>query len=67
MKRVQEAKELLKKRGIKAIKPLQLAKASEQMGKSLLETLAIIAFLQSGGQGQGPFPFTERAIKGKHA
>jgi hypothetical protein len=64
---VKEAKTLLQRYGLKSIKPIQLVQASKQLHKSLLETLEIIAFLKSGGQGYGPFPYTERALKGKHA
>lgn len=64
-KKVEEAKLLLKKYGLKSVKPVQLVQASKQLHKSLVETLQIIAFLKSGGQGQGPFPYTERALRGK--
>lgn len=66
-KKTKEAQELLRRYGLKSIKPTQLVQASNQLHKSLLETLQIIAFLKSGGQGYGPFPYTERALKGKHA
>jgi len=66
-KKVKEAKHLLDKYGIKAVKPTQLVKSSEQLNKSLIETLQLIAFLKSGGQGQGPFPHTLKALKGVYA
>ena len=63
--KIKEAKELLEKHGLKKLKPNQLVQASQQMHKSLIETLQIIAFLKSGGSGYGPCPFTERALRGK--
>jgi hypothetical protein len=64
VEKTRQAKELLKKHGIKSIKPIQLAKASQQINKSLLETLKLIAFMKSG-QGYGPSPHTQRALMGK--
>lgn len=66
-KKIQEAKQLLDKYRIKAVQPMQLVRSSEQLNKSLVETLNIIAFLRSGGQGYGPFPHTVKALKGKYA
>lgn len=65
-KKVREAKLLLDKFGVKGIKPVQLVKSSQQLNKSLIETLQLIAFLKTG-QGQGPFPYTTQALKGAHA
>lgn len=66
-KKVQDAKKLLDKYGLKKIKPMQLVQSSKQLNKSLLETLRTIAFLKSGGQGAGPFPYTTQALRGRHA
>lgn len=66
MKTAKEAKELLNKYRIRSIKPMQLAMASKQLDKSLIETLQIIAFMKGQGQGFGPFPHTMRALKGKY-
>jgi hypothetical protein len=60
------AKKLLDKKGIHSIKPIQLAQASTQLNKSLIETLRLIAHLKGGAQGGGPFPHTTFALKGKH-
>lgn len=65
MTKISEAKKILTKYHIKSIHPTQLAKASKQISKSLLETLQLIAFLKSGGQGMGPFPYTQRTLKGR--
>lgn len=65
--KVKEAKKLIDKYGLKRLKAPQLVQASTQLDKSLLETLQIIAYLKSGGQGAGPFPHTTEALKGKHA
>ncbi len=64
-KTVAEAKKLLHKHNIRAVKPGQLHKISVQLNRSLMETLNIIAFLKSGGQGTGPFPYTQRALRGR--
>ena len=66
MKKVREAKKILGRFGIRSVKPTQLARASDQLNKSLIETLQIIAFLKSGGQQSGPFPHTMRALTGKY-
>lgn len=64
-KKIKEAKHLLDKYKIKGIKPVQLAQSSKQINKSLLSTLQLIAFLRMGAQGQGPFPYTTRALRGQ--
>lgn len=65
MRKISEAMSLLKKYNIKSIKPKQLVKASKELSKSLIETLQLIAFLKSGGQGMGPYPYTQRTLKGR--
>lgn len=65
MSKTLEAKKLLDRYNIKSIKPAKLALTSKQINKSLLETLQLIAFLKSGGQGMGPYPYTQRLLKGR--
>lgn len=67
-KDIQAAKKLLQENAIsnKAVPPAQLVSASNQLGKSLQQTLNLIAFLKTNGQGYGPFPQTAKALTGEY-
>jgi len=53
---VREAKELLATKDVSGITARALADAAHEGGKSLGETLKLVAALASGGQGEGPAP-----------
>lgn len=58
------ARDLLEAKGLlRLIKPRQLVAAARENDRSLAETLRLLAALYMGGQGQGPVPVTERAVR----
>jgi len=60
---VDEARRLLISRDlINTISPNKLVASANELGLSLEETLAFLARVTSGGQGQGPFPETKDAL-----
>jgi len=61
-----EAKELLDKYGIRKVSPDQLVANSNKLGKGLFETLRLIAFLRSAGQGYSPFSYTAKTLSGEY-
>ncbi len=67
-KDLQAARKLLKESAIsnKAIKPTQLVTISNQLGKSLMETLNLISFLKTSGQGYSAFPQTAKVLTGEY-
>ncbi|MEQ8226712.1 MAG: hypothetical protein RIA64_01400 [Rhodospirillales bacterium] len=61
---IEAARKLLEAKGLlRLIKPRKLVAAAKENDRSLSETLRLIAALHMGGQGQGPVPITERAIR----
>jgi len=61
--RAAEARDLLQKhKMLGRVSPPRLIASSKELGLGLAETIAYLAELMSGGQGQGPFPFTARAL-----
>lgn len=65
---LQAARKLLKANAIsnKAIKPTELVQTANQLNKSLSETLNLIAFLKTSGQGYSPFPQTAKVLTGEY-
>lgn len=59
---VRKARAFLSNRGVKSkhVSPLKLAQASEELGKSFSETLALLRQLMMAGQGQGPAPIAQK-------
>lgn len=61
---VRDARKFLKgKKMLDVFSPKMFAAAAKEIGAGLDETLRYLAQLQSGGQGQGPFPETVAALK----
>jgi len=55
------ARDLIEAKGVsRQVKPRQLARAAEETGASLADTLRLLAALYMGGQGQGPAPIATR-------
>jgi hypothetical protein len=68
MKDIAKAAKLLKDSGIspKAIPPVALVATANQLNKSLEQTLNLIAYLKSGGQGYSQFPQTAKLLTGEY-
>lgn len=62
------ARKLLKENAIsnQAIKPVQLVQTANQLNKTLSQTLNLIAFLKTSGQGYSPFPQTVKLLTGSY-
>src|SRR5919108_2179265 len=59
---IKAATDYLKSVGAMDIDPMELVRTSKELGVSFDEALKVLREAQSGGQGQGPFPDTERAL-----
>ena len=65
-KQTRAAASLLGKYGLPRSRARALALAAAESGKSLAETLRLVASLQLAGQGEGPSPVAERvALKAR--
>lgn len=62
---IREGRAFLQKRNLRTsdVNPKDFVGLSKRLGKSFYDTLKVIATLQLGGQGNGPFPETERALE----
>lgn len=63
------ARRALKAKGVspKLVSPQKLVKISATMQKSIDETLNLIAYLKTKGQGYSPFAQTTKALTGKYS
>mgnify|MGYP001572090303 CR=1 FL=1 len=63
------ARRVLKAKGVspKLVSPQKLMKISATMQKSMDETLNLIAYLKTKGQGYGAFPQTSKTLTGKYS
>ena len=63
------AAKLLKNSGIspQAIPPTALVATANQLNQSLEQTLNLIAYLKSGGQGFSAFPQTAKVLTGEYS
>ena len=63
------ARRILKKKGVsdKTVTPRRLLTISATMQKSLDETLNLIAYLKTKGQGYSAFTQTSKALTGKYS
>lgn len=68
-KDIRTASKLLKDKGLsrKVVTPQKLVRISDQLNKSLSETLNTIAFLKMQGRGFGPFPHTAKVLTGEYS
>lgn len=57
--KTRQAREFLRKGGLKGIRPRHLAAGAEDLGQDFSETLGVLADLMDAGQGQGPSPETQ--------
>lgn len=66
---VAKARQILKKKGISSnvVTPAKLVSLSATMQKSLDETLNLIAYLKTNGQGYGAFPQTSKTLTGRYS
>jgi hypothetical protein len=64
---IPKAKKLLDENNITSVAPTQLVMAADQLNKSLEQTLNLIAYLRSGGQGDSQFPETAKVLTGTYA
>lgn len=66
---IASARKLLRESGIstQAIKPVQLVQTANQLNKSLIATLNLIAYLKTSGQGYSPFSQTAKVLTGEYS
>lgn len=61
-----EARKILKAKAVKSVSPAKLVQTAQSIGKSLDQTLDLIAYLKTSGSGYGPSPVMQKILTGKY-